>query len=97
MDKKWIYTSLIGALVIVNLTGCNLDNNNNNIEPADVNYNPVRNTPANDLNDNNLNRGTDIDLDPRDVREPREIDTPYNMDEDEPDLDEEPSEERRGF
>jgi hypothetical protein len=44
------------------------------------------------------NRDTNLDLntDPESVRDQNERDTPFNMDEEEPDLDEEPSEERRG-
>ncbi|ASF39408.1 MULTISPECIES: hypothetical protein [Halobacillus] len=48
-----------------------------------------------DENRMNENRGPDMGADPRDVREPGERDTPFNMDEEEPDVDEEPSEERR--
>lgn len=59
-------------------------------------------TPDRDLDtrfdrDNDFNWGPNVDTDPRDIHKPGEPDTPFNMDEEEPDLDEEPSEERRGF
>ncbi|QFT89045.1 hypothetical protein FIU87_10340 [Bacillus sp. THAF10] len=75
------------------LTACNMGTNDADNGPEDVNYRPVR--YDRDL-DRDMNRGLDIDTDPRDVKQPGERDTPFNMDEEEPDLDEEPSEERRG-
>lgn len=75
------------------------DNNdfldNDRTDERDIDPTDVRNDRDNELDLNN-NRGPDLDLDPRDVREKGEPDTPFNMDEEEPDLDEEPSEERRG-
>jgi len=59
------------------------------LDPTDVRFD-------NNLDFNNRGRGPDIDTDPRDVRRQGEPDMPLNMDEEEPDLDEEPSEERRG-
>ncbi len=64
-----------------------------NEQPEDVNYEPTRyNDGENDLDNN---RGADTD--PRDVRDHNEPDTPNNMDEEEPNPDEEPSEERCGY
>ncbi len=72
----------------------NGNGNEMNEQPEDVNYEPTR---YNDENiDMNNDRGPDLDTDPRDIKGPNEPDTPRNMDEEEPDLDEEPSEERRG-
>jgi predicted small lipoprotein YifL len=95
MIKKWLSTVFVGLMVVGSLTGCGF-NNDDNIGPDDVNYTPVRYDNDNELFDNDL-RGPDLDTDPRDVRQPNERDTPFNMDEEEPDLDEEPSEERRGM
>jgi hypothetical protein len=96
MHKKWLYSIVFGLVVSLSITGCNTDTNDN-IEPDDVNYSPVRYNPDNDLMDNDFDRGLDMDTDPRDIRQPGEPDTPFNMDEEEPDLDEEPSEEQRGY
>ncbi|WP_026581431.1 hypothetical protein [Bacillus sp. J33] len=65
--------------------------NNRDLDPTDVRFDR-----DNDLDINN-NEGADLDTDPRNIRRQGEPDTPFNMDEEEPDLDEEPSEERRGF
>lgn len=95
MSKKWLYTAITTLLLLVNVTGCTADNDNNLDTDDDVNYRPVRYNQNNDLNDDDV----DLDTNPRDVRDvkqPGEMDTPFNMDEEEPDLDEEPSEERRG-
>lgn len=70
-----------------------LDNdrtNDRDLDPTDVRFDR-----DNELDLNN-NRGPDLDLDPRNERKQGEPDTPFNMDAEEPDLDEEPSEERRG-
>ncbi|MFG6115412.1 hypothetical protein ACGTN9_09490 [Halobacillus sp. MO56] len=109
MKKKWIILTMSFAISTGVLTGCNMDDNEMNEQPEDIDYNPVRydnrdndmrdnDMRDNDLRDNDMNnnQGPDMDTDPRDVREPGEPDTPNNMDEEEPDPDEEPSEERRG-
>jgi hypothetical protein len=91
MSKKWLYTIITALLLLVNVTGCTADNDNNLEPDDDVNYRPVRYNQNND--------DVDLDTNPRDVidvKQPGEMDTPFNMDEEEPDLDEEPSEERRG-
>lgn len=75
-------------LLLVNVTACTADNDNNLRPDDDVNYRPVR------YNQNN--NDIDLDTNPRDIKQPGEMDTPFNMDEEEPDLDEEPSEESRG-
>ncbi|MGM0876670.1 MAG: hypothetical protein ACQEWV_18395 [Bacillota bacterium] len=77
----------------------NLNNDNNDF--LDNNRTNDRDLDPTEMldRDNELdfnNRGPDLDLDPRDVRKQGEPDTPLNMDEEEPDLDEELSEERRG-
>ncbi|MCM3603482.1 hypothetical protein M3175_22575 [Robertmurraya korlensis] len=91
MNRKLLYTFITALLLLVNITACTA-NNDNNLEPDDdVNYRPVRYNQNND--------DVDLDTNPRDVRDvkqPGEMDTPFNMDEEEPDPDEEPSEERRG-
>lgn len=46
-----------------------------------------------DMDLDNRTRGFDLDLDRNNIRRPNEMDTPFNMDEEEPDLDEEPTEE----
>lgn len=82
------------ALSASMLAACTGNGNEMDEQPEDVNYEPTR------YNGENIdmynNRGRDIDTDPRDIKESNEPDTPYNMDEEEPGLDEEPSEERRG-
>jgi len=91
MSKKWLFTTITALLLLVNVTGCTADNDNNLEQDDDVNYRPVRYNQNND--------DVDLDTNPRDVRDvkqPGEMDTPFNMDEEEPDPDEEPSEERRG-
>ena len=75
-------------LLLVNVTACTADNDNNLGPDDDVNYRPVR------YNQNN--NDIDLDTNPRDVKQPGEMDTPFYTDEEEPDLDEEPSEESRG-
>ncbi|QGQ46117.1 hypothetical protein [Metabacillus sediminilitoris] len=70
--------------------------NNDRTDDIDLNPTDVRNERDNELDLNN-NYGPDLDLNPRDVREKGDLDTPFNMDEEEPDLDKEPSEERRGY
>ncbi|PWU69230.1 hypothetical protein [Gracilibacillus dipsosauri] len=93
---KRIITIMFSAMILTSvLTGCNVDNDNEiNEQPEDVNYEPTRNNEGDNLNNN---RGPNIDTEPRNVREPNEPDIPNNMDEEEPDLDEEPSEEKRGY
>jgi hypothetical protein len=95
MKKKMIVMTMFVALLSGVLSACNVDNNDKelNEQPEDVNYEPTR---YNDEINQDNNRGRDIDTDPRNVREPNDMDTPRNMDEEEPDLDEEPSEEKRG-
>ncbi|GAB2560888.1 hypothetical protein [Gracilibacillus alcaliphilus] len=86
--KRIITLIIASAISIGVLSACTMDNDNEmDDQPDDINYTPERNN----------NGRPDIDTDPRDVREPNEYDTPFNMDEEEPDLDEEPSEERRGY
>jgi hypothetical protein len=93
MMKKWLSSFLFGLIVISSITGCNMGDNNN-LEPEDVDYTPVRYDGGNDMNE--LDGDLDFDMQ-RDNRAPGEMDTPFNMDEEEPDLDEEPSEQRRGY
>jgi hypothetical protein len=95
MSKKWVSSILIGSLMVLSLTGCGFGNDDN-IGPDDDNITPVRYSPDNNLMDNDLmDDGYDRDYYQRDMKEPGEMDTPFNMDEEEPDLDEEPSEQRR--
>lgn len=94
MKQKLMFLLMSALFSVSALSACNVDNNEM-LDPEEVRYEPVR-------YDRNLDRdfdtrGPDIDTDPRDVRDRREPDTPFNMDEEEPDLDEEPSEERRGM
>lgn len=84
MRKKAIVLTMVAALSTGSLAACNTDQEDMNQQPEDVNYDPVR-------YDNNM----DDNMDRRDIRQPGERDTPNNMDEEEPDLDEEPSEQRR--
>jgi hypothetical protein len=93
MRKKWLSSILVAFFVVLNLTGCNFGTDDN-IGPDNDNITPVRYTPDNELMDNDL-MDDDYNRDPRDLRQPGEMDTPLNMDEEEPDLDEEPSEQRR--
>ncbi|MCA0987570.1 hypothetical protein [Guptibacillus algicola] len=86
MKKKAIVLTMVAALSTGSLAACNTDQDDMNQQPEDVNYDPVR-------YDNN--RDNDMDMNRRDIRQPNERDTPNNMDEEEPDLDEEPSEQRR--
>ncbi|MGP4040229.1 hypothetical protein ACTWP4_10140 [Gracilibacillus sp. D59] len=91
--KRIITLILSIAISLGVLSACAMDNDNQmNEQPENINYEPTNNGN----NNMNNNRGPDIDTDPRDVKEPNEGDTPNNMDEEEPDPDEEPSEERRG-
>ncbi|RBW68323.1 hypothetical protein [Bacillus taeanensis] len=116
MNRKLMFLIVSALLSLSVLSACNLDNNNDMVDPEDVNYEPVRydrnndrgiddmrgnylDNEGTDLNNRNNdldNGGLDLDTDPRNVRDREEVDTPFNMDEEEPDLDEEPSEERRG-
>ncbi|ARI77987.1 hypothetical protein [Halobacillus mangrovi] len=106
MKKKLLILTMSLLVSTGMLAACNVDNNEMNEDPEDVNYDPVRyNDGDNDLDQRrnpNMDRDMDMDMDrngdnDRDhIRQPGERDTPYNMDEEEPDLDEEPSEERRG-
>ncbi|SEA24872.1 hypothetical protein SAMN05421743_103295 [Thalassobacillus cyri] len=104
MKKKWMLLMMSFAISTGILTACNVDDNEMNEQPEDIDYDPVRyDNGDNDMRDNDMrnndmnnNQGPDMDTDPRDVRDPDEGDTPNNMDEEEPDPDEEPSEERRG-
>ncbi|WP_037986422.1 hypothetical protein [Thalassobacillus devorans] len=99
MKKKWMLLMMSFALSTGILAGCNVDDNEMNDQPEDIDYDPVRyDNQDNDMNNDldNDRRGPDMDTDPRDVKEPGEPDSPNNMDEEEPDPDEEPSEERRG-
>ncbi|RWZ58030.1 hypothetical protein EQV77_09590 [Halobacillus fulvus] len=92
MKTKMSALLMTGLLMSAFLMGCMADDRNINEQPEDIGYfEPTR-------YDNNMDedRRGHIDTDPRDVREPGEPDTPFNMDEEEPDPDEEPSEERRG-
>ncbi|MBH0231725.1 hypothetical protein LCL89_12990 [Halobacillus yeomjeoni] len=91
MKKKLIILSLSLILSTSALTACGVDNNELNDRPEDVNYQPTRYDQG-DMNYDNRDRDMDRE---RRVRQPGERDTPYNMDEEEPDLDEEPSEQRR--
>ncbi|WP_377889982.1 hypothetical protein [Alkalihalobacillus sp. R86527] len=85
MKKKAIVLTMVAALSTGSLAACNTDQKDDmNQQPEDVNYDPVR-------YDNNR----DDEMDRRHIRQPNERDTPNNMDEEEPDLDEEPSEQRR--
>jgi hypothetical protein len=93
MKQKLMLLIITSLLSLSVLSACNVDNNEVN-DPEDVNFEPVRNDRDNNLD--NGNRGADLDTDPRDVRDRDEADTPLNMDEEEPDVDEEQSEERRG-
>ncbi|MBA2176268.1 hypothetical protein H0266_15325 [Halobacillus locisalis] len=97
MKSKWTAISASAVLLSGLLVGCG--GNEMNDQPEDVTYEPTR-YDNNNMNYDDGGRGMDNDRDPRDrnrdIRQPGEPDTPYNMDEEEPDLDEEPSEERRG-
>ncbi|RBW68489.1 hypothetical protein [Bacillus taeanensis] len=95
MKQKVMFLIMSALLSLSMLSACNLDNNNEINDPEDVNYEPVRYDRTNDREIDT--RGADLDTDPRNVRDRQEPDTPFNMDEEEPDLDEEPSEERRGW
>ncbi|OZM56023.1 hypothetical protein CIB95_14370 [Lottiidibacillus patelloidae] len=88
MSKKWVSSILVGSLVALNLVGCNMGDDD--IGPDDDHITPVRYNNDDNLMDNDL---MDDDYQ-RDIRQPGEMDTPFNMDEEEPDLDEEPSEQR---
>jgi hypothetical protein len=93
MSKKWISSIAIVTLAVLNLAGCNMGDDN--IGPDDDNITPVRYNNDDNLMDNDLfDDDYDRDYYQRDTREPGEMDTPFNMDEEEPDLDEEPSEQR---
>lgn len=95
MKNKLLTLALAAVLSSGLLVGC-AGNQNMNERPEDVTYEPTR-YDNNDMNyDNNMydnQRGMDKR---KHIRQSGERDTPYNMDEEEPDLDEEPSEERRG-
>ncbi|WP_270181399.1 hypothetical protein [Alkalihalobacillus sp. CinArs1] len=84
MKKKALVLTMVAALSTGSLAACTPEQDDMNQQPEDVNYDPVR-------YDNNR----DDDMDRRHIRQPGERDTPNNMDEEEPDLDEEPSEQRR--
>ncbi|KHE71498.1 hypothetical protein [Halobacillus sp. BBL2006] len=98
MKKKLLILTMSLLFSTGMLAACNVDNNEMNEPPQDVNYDPMRyddnNNDADYRRDRDMDRGMDRDRDH--IRQPGERDTPYNMDEEEPDLDEEPSEQRRG-
>ncbi|WP_226580125.1 hypothetical protein [Halobacillus litoralis] len=97
-----ILTLVLFSLV---LTACAMNDDNN--QPDDINYEPARYEQDNDREMNDLMRERNRDYREyqdinelerdmkRDVKKDNEPDTPYNMDEEEPDLDEEPSEQLR--
>jgi hypothetical protein len=59
-------------------------------------FTPTRDyDPLDVRNDLDLDNGMDFDTGNRNFRQSGEMDTPFNMDEEEPDLDEEPSEQLR--
>ncbi|WP_371809589.1 hypothetical protein [Halobacillus sp. Marseille-Q1614] len=97
MKKKLIILTMSLAISTGVLTACNLDNNEIDEGPADVNYNPTR------YDNNNYPNGLDErDRPYMDEQEPDPTEEPseqrrenQRMDEQEPDLTEEPSEQRR--
>lgn len=96
---------IIGAALLVMMTAGGCGMNGNEDGPEDINYEPARyeRTDMNELPEEQRfrNNREHQDIDEmrrdyeRDVRRSGERDTPFNMDEEEPDLDEEPSEQRR--
>ncbi|MFC7061690.1 hypothetical protein [Halobacillus seohaensis] len=94
MKVKFLIMMMAIAMCSTILTGCNLDGDNDEQQQENINYEPTR------YNDDNRERpGNDVNENfrERDGFEDRQRqDGPFDMDEEEPDLDEEPSEERRG-
>ncbi|RBW68295.1 hypothetical protein [Bacillus taeanensis] len=93
MKQKLIILIIAILFSLTVLSACNV-NHNNMIEPEDVNVELVRYDRNNDR-DMEM-RGNDLDTDPRNVGDEEDLDTLFNLDEEEPDLYEEPSEKRRG-